>query len=77
MVKFGSVIQTAIVTNDVATFTIEGFTITDIPGAPDFNVGIVLDWDNRGAVGQWIVRGNISPGIGRRHRGQFSSLRTL
>jgi len=62
--QFGSVVQTSIQTNDIATFAIEGFTITDIPGASDSNVGIALSWANRGGSGQWTVRGNIIREVG-------------
>lgn len=62
--QFGSVVRTSIQTNDVATFAIEGFTITDIPGASDSNVGIALSWLNRAGVGQWVVRGNIVREVG-------------
>jgi hypothetical protein len=64
--QFGNVIQTGIVTDDVATFVIEGFTITDIEGASDFNAGILLDSATRFGPADWTVRGNIirDTGIG-------------
>jgi len=56
----GAVLQTAIETSGVATFTIEGFTITSTPQS----TGIVLDTTIRFGHTDFVIRGNIIRGNG-------------